>query len=46
MVRRLSWNTVSVPGYLALGGHTRAVLIGIIAVSVTFAVVIGLYYAR
>jgi hypothetical protein len=25
---------------------TRAVLIGLIAVSVTFAVVIGLYYAR
>jgi hypothetical protein len=49
IVCRVYWNTVSVPGFLAHGAmnpDTRAVLIGLIAISVTFAVVIGLYYAR
>jgi hypothetical protein len=49
MVRRVSWNTYRGRGIWLLGAmnpDTRAVLIGLIAVSVTFAVVIGLYYAR
>jgi hypothetical protein len=49
IVCRVYWNTVSVPGFLAHGAmnpDTRAVLVGLIAISVTFAVVIGLYYAR
>jgi hypothetical protein len=33
-------------GSRAMNPNTRAVLVGLIAISVTFAVVIGLYHAR